>query len=299
MRGGGFEEPRGHHGVAHLMIAEQRERERAVTFHLRVDRHARRAVDRFGGDARLGGRLDERRGAFAGHAAHDVHGARGQRACHHGHAGLDDPGLLEGNPGERGAQMLLVIESDRRDGAGHGGNDVGGVKAAAQPHFDDRDFDGRPPEELEGDGRRGLEEGRQDAQRAVRDQAVGQIEHFVGHGVEGRRVHRAVADHEPLGDVGQVRGGVAGGADPCGAQRRVSHRRHRALAVGAGHVQGGEAPLRVAERLAEARDVLEPQLDAEGFERGKPIEQCPVSAWVPPRRRRPAPVPRAAPALLP
>jgi hypothetical protein len=29
----------------------------------------------------------------------------------------------------------------------------------------------------------------------------------------------------------------------------------------------------MAERLAEARDVLEPQLDAEGFERGKPVEQ--------------------------
>jgi hypothetical protein len=34
----------------------------------------------------------------------------------------------------------------------------------------------------------------------------------------------------------------------------------------------------MAERLAEARDVLEPQLDAEGFERGKPVEQGMVSA---------------------
>ena len=75
------------------------------------------------------------------------------------------------------------------------------------------------------------------------------------------------------GDVGQMGRRVARGAEPSGAQRLVRHGGHRALAVGARDVQGGEAPLRMAERLAEARDVLEPQLDAEGFERRKPVEQ--------------------------
>ena len=78
---------------------------------------------------------------------------------------------------------------------------------------------------------------------------------------------------EPLGDVGQMRRGVARGAQPAGAQRRVGHGRHRPLAVGAGDVQRGEAALGMAQRLAQQRDVLETELDPEGFEREETVEQ--------------------------
>jgi len=53
----------------------------------------------------------------------------------------------------------------------------------------------------------------------------------------------------------------------------VHHRGDGTLAVGAGDVQREEGALRMTERGAERADVLEPQLDAEGLEREKPIQQ--------------------------
>ena len=52
----------------------------------------------------------------------------------------------------------------------------------------------------------------------------------------------------------------------------MCHRRHRSLTVRAGDVQRAECALRMAERLAESRDVLEAQLDAEVLEREETIE---------------------------
>jgi hypothetical protein len=54
----------------------------------------------------------------------------------------------------------------------------------------------------------------------------------------------------------------------------MRHRRHRSLAVGARDVQRGERTLRMIERLAETRDVVETQLDAEGLERKEALEHA-------------------------
>ena len=76
--------------------------------------------------------------ALRGDSGDDVAGASGSSAGDDGHARLDDAGLLERNRLERVAEVLLMVEADRRDGAGDGGNDVGRVEAAAQADFDDR-----------------------------------------------------------------------------------------------------------------------------------------------------------------
>jgi len=57
---------------------------------------------------------------------------------------------------------------------------------------------------------------------------------------------------------------------PCGAQRGVDHRRHRALAVGAGDVDRAERAFGMAERRDDGGDVLEAELDAELLEREQP-----------------------------
>ena len=48
---------------------------------------------------------------------------------------------------------------------------------------------------------------------------------------------------------------------------------YRTFAIRAGNMESGEATLRMAERLAQERDVLETQLDAEVLEPEQAIEQ--------------------------
>jgi hypothetical protein len=59
-----------------------------------------------------------------------------------------------------------------------------------------------PPEELEGDGRRGLEERRQHAQRAVATRRSARSSTSCATALKAPCPPR-VADHEPLGDVGR------------------------------------------------------------------------------------------------
>ncbi len=214
--------------------------------------------------------------------------------------GLMMPAFSKAISAQRRAQVLLMVEPDGGDGAGHGGNDVGGVEPAAEAHLDDRTSRFRPGGTARTRWRwwpRRTSAGRAATLPATRRSARSSTSCATALKVAVST--GGVADDEPFGDVGQVGRRVARGAQAGRAQRRVHHGRDRAFAVGAGDVQRGEAALGVAERLAESRDVLEPQLDAEGFERGKPIEQGVVSAWGPPRRRRSVRAPRPAPALLP
>jgi hypothetical protein len=53
----------------------------------------------------------------------------------------------------------------------------------------------------------------------------------------------------------------------------MDHRGDGALAVGARDVEREKRALRMIERFTEMTDVLETQLDAEGLEREKPIQQ--------------------------
>ena len=66
----------------------------------------------------------------------------------------------------------------------------------------------------------------------------------------------------------------------------MHHGGHRALAVGAGDVNGGERALRVAESLAEAGDVVEAELDAQRLEREEAVEHLSVRVLRPLRSGR-------------
>ena len=66
------------------------------------------------------------------------------RSCaaeHRDRAGLDDPGLVPGDLESRRAQVLGVVQADRRDHRDVAVDDVGGVPGAAEPDLDDP----RPP----------------------------------------------------------------------------------------------------------------------------------------------------------
>ena len=142
-------------------------------------------------------------------------------------------------------------------------DDVRGVEPAAEPHFEDGDLDSRAPEQLERDRRGDLEERGLHLQPAVRAQAVDDVTHIRNGGDQGVPAHGPAVDDEPLRDVDQMRRRVARRAMARGAQRRVHHRRHRALAVGAGDMHRPERPLGMAEPRDERGNVVEAELDPE------------------------------------
>ena len=80
-------------------------------------------------------------------------------------------------------------------------------------------------------------------------------------------------DQEPLSEVDQVRRRIPRRGDAGGHEGLVHHRRDRALAVGAGDVDRGEAALGMIELRAEPRDVVEAEFDAERFEGVETVEQ--------------------------
>src|SRR5262249_33728550 len=73
---------------------------------------------------------------------------------------LEYPGFFHRDLLSRGAEILGVVDADRRDASGQRCQHVRGVEAPSETDFDDRDVDVRRREELEAHGRRGLEEGR-------------------------------------------------------------------------------------------------------------------------------------------
>ena len=68
---------------------------------------------------------------------------------HSGTAPLDDPRLLTGDQGPGIAQLLGVLQADIGDHRRlRGGNHIGGIQAAAQPHLQHHDVAARPQEKL-------------------------------------------------------------------------------------------------------------------------------------------------------
>src|SRR5688572_25557645 len=69
-------------------------------------------------------------------------------------AGFDDAGFFAGDFGQGVAEPFFVVVLDVGDDAGQGGDDVGGVEAAAEAGFPDDDVAvlfGKPDERHDGD----------------------------------------------------------------------------------------------------------------------------------------------------
>ena len=99
-------------------------------------------------------------------------------------------------------------------------DDVGGVEPAPEADLEHRDLDAGPTEQLEGDGRRHLEEGRLGRERAVREQAVDRVAHVATAAASVAFGHGPAVDDEPFGEVDQVGRRVA--RDLCPAARSAA-----------------------------------------------------------------------------
>ena len=147
------------------------------------------------------------------------------------------------------------------------------IESPAEADLDDRDFDARAAEQLERDGGGRFEEGRMDRQIAGLTKAVGAVEHVVCGALEPAASTGSVPMTNRSGQVDKMRRHVSRRADAGRDERRMHHGRHGTLAVGAGDVKRRKRPFGMVERGAQARDVVETELDAERLEREETVEQ--------------------------
>ena len=174
-------------------------------------------------------------------------------------AGLDDAGLLGGDLDLGRAEEALMVEADRGDDGDLTVGDVGRVPLTAQPDLDDGHVD-------RGVGEGGVGHRDQDLEvaqgrlprlgRALVDDGEIGGDLLVG-GDEPVGIDRLAVEGDPLADVVQV----GAGESPCAqtelAQQPLGHPGGRGLAVGAGHVDDGEGPLRVVHEVDDRADPLQ------------------------------------------
>ena len=184
------------------------------------------------------------------------------------HIALDDAGLFSGDLFERIAEKFAVVERQPGDDAGQRVFDhIGGVEPAAEPDFEQQHV-GRIAREQQ-KPRGGLDLEYRDRRLAVFGFAFGERRGELGIADQLAAVFAPNA--KPFVDTHQVRRRI----DMHALARRFEDRAHegygRALAIGAGNVDHRrQMPLRVIERVKDARHALEPEVDALGVQRQKP-----------------------------
>ena len=165
-------------------------------------------------------------------------------------AGADDVGLVGRDLPQRVAEVLLVVEVDRREDADGRRADGGRVVATAQTDLQHRHLDALAREVVERQRGRRLEHAGVEA----RDQGAQRL-HAVGQRVLADRlgIHaNALAERHQVGR--RVEPDPAAG----GAQHGGQHGGHRPLAVGAADLRDRVGPLGMAERVQQGLDPLEP-----------------------------------------
>ena len=125
------------------------------------------------------------------------------------------------------------------------------------PHLDDRDVHRGLGERGVGQADHDLEERHRDAVDGARVDQFHVRQALSDELVEGVGVHRAAVDGDALGQVDEMRGADASGAQPQGAQQRLDHEGSAALAVCAGDLDDRKGVLRGAEEIAQGLDALQ------------------------------------------
>ena len=169
---------------------------------------------------------------------------------------LDDPGLLLRDPGQVGAQVLGVIEADRRDHRNLPVDHVGGVPASAEADLDHGDVDRRLREGRIGHGGEHFELAHRRSPGFLRlcvDHLHVRLDLAERVHVEPRR-DRMTVDADPLGRALQMRAGGSPGATMQSRHQRIDHARHRRLTVGSRDVHRRIVVLRRAQDIHERLD---------------------------------------------
>ena len=158
---------------------------------------------------------------------------------HHGDAGLDDAGLLDGYLLQRVAEELRVVEAYVGDDGEKRRDDVGAVQTAAHAHFDDGDVHLLAGEIVKGEADGHLEKGEMEVGEKP---AVG-----LDKVHDGLLRNHVAVDADALAEVDKVRRGVEADLVARLLQDGGEEVADGAFAVGAGHMYASELALRVAE----------------------------------------------------
>ncbi len=150
---------------------------------------------------------------------------------------LGHPGLLAGDPGRIGPQILGVIQTDSHDGGYEGIQHIRGIQPPTEAHLDNRNL-GPPLRHIrERDGGDDLEEA-----------GVGPRNHRVQpFGPHHKRLlrHGLAVHDDPLPHVDEMRRRIHASANtPC-LERGCHQRTYGSLAIGPRDVNGGEVVLRI------------------------------------------------------
>lgn len=181
-------------------------------------------------------------------------------AHHDGHAELADTGLLARDLRQVVAEKFLVVEADRRDHAERRArDDIGGVIATAEPHFQDQPVGRVFGEEQQRGGGGDFEKGDRFAE--IRGLAARE-------GLDQRVVvDRYGIDEDAFVEIDEVGRGVDVDGLALGAGHLGEIGAGRPLAVGAGHVdRRGQVVLGIAQRGQESLQAAERQVDLAGMQ---------------------------------
>ena len=179
-----------------------------------------------------------------------------------GAAGFDDGGLFSGDGCQRGAQIGGVVQADSGDDGGdRGGNDVGGIQAAAHAHFDDGEIRRLFLEIKEGHGGFNLEA--RGLGMPVPDHGFRRQADLFSHGNQGGIGNGPAIQPDAFVEGFQGWGGVEAHPVTGAGQDGRGHGGGGALAVGAGDVDAPQVLLGIAQIMEEGADGFQPQLHAE------------------------------------
>ena len=164
--------------------------------------------------------------------------------------------------------MLGMIERHGRD---HGDkrpvDDVGRVESSPQSHFEQQHVGGMARKKQESRRRRDFKYG----DRCARVHALAFAERVGELRVGNEAAFALGAEPKPLVEPHEMRRGIDVHVQPRSRQDRAHESDRRALAVGAGDMDGRrQPPLGISEGRQNAPHSIERQVDALGMQRGEP-----------------------------
>ena len=191
-------------------------------------------------------------------------------ADHCGCRRLEDPRLLARDRAKRGAEILHVIEADRRHPRGKGAHDVGRIEPASESGLDEGDV-GVLGGEVQKSHRRSRLEERRPNPLDRRRPAFDERDDLTFR-------DRCAGDDDPFPEIDEMWRGVSRDAKFFRAEQRVGRRDGTALSVRAGDVQRGNGKMGISHLGQQRSRAIQAELERAGRAREQEVERGAVLA---------------------
>jgi hypothetical protein len=221
--------------------------------------------------------LDQPGIEFRGSPRDDAEGFRRLGSSDDPSRRLDDSRFLARNLLDRMPEKILVVEIDWRKKSHLGLHDVGGIEAAAEPDFVNREINLAIGECEKSNGGDALEKRRMRSELARSHQRFDCGVDARPCGGKGRVRNLLAVNANAFVDSFEVRRGVKTRSKTCCSQDRFDHRCRRAFAVCSGDVHARDRKMWITEFGGQNPNVLEAEFLDES-------PRCGAQRWLPWRR---------------